>query len=207
MQPSRSNTAKELKKFFVPPALMISIYLLINLILLSILNLRGLWDVFINPAIGPINNQDISPLTDAFNSLQTKLDTPFVYLFWIFIGCIAYSVVLCLQNAVAVSKKETEKSRFSRTGEFRTTGYWQSTMTTNLLLFTSAISSVIYMILYFRNLLPAISRLFHQGLYNPSHYHGLVNALGAVLMSTLANYVFVLLYRVLRYHWHTIRPI
>jgi hypothetical protein len=156
---------------------------------------------------GPINSQDISSLTNAFNSMQTKLDTPFVYLFWIFVGCIAYSVVLGMQDAVAVSKKEVRESHFLQAGESHATSYWRSALSEDLLLLTSAISVMIYVALYLRTLLPAFSKLFHYGLYNPSHYQGLADVLGSILASTVAVYIFILLCRVLRYHWHTIRPI
>jgi hypothetical protein len=135
------------------------------------------------------------------------LDTPFIFLFWVLIGCVAYSIVWGLQNVIAVSRKEAKEARYLRAGEPLPKSYWRSTMTTNLLLLTSAVSVAVYIILYFRFLLPGFAKLFHHGLYSSSHYRGLVDVLGAILASTLAIYVFMLLFRVLRYHWHTIRPI
>lgn len=205
MQPQKSNVANKLKRYFTISPLVIFLYLLVNLILLSILNLRGLWDVFVSPVAGAISDQDASPLADTFNAIQTKLDTPFVYLFWIFIGCIAYSVVAGLQYVIAISKKEIKESHF--TNEPSPASYWQSAMTTNLLLISSVISAFIYVILYLRFLLPSFSKLFYNGLYNPSHHQGLADVLGSVLASTASIYIFILLCRVLRYHWHTIRPI
>lgn len=207
MQQSKPDKLKNIANYSADSTLSVFIYLVISLILLSVLNLRGLWDVFVSPAAGPISSQDISPITNAFNSMQTKLGTPFVYLFWVFVGCVTYSVVLGLQNAVVVSEKEVKESRYLQADEPHKKSYWQSAMTTNLLLLTSAISAGIYAILYFRFLLPGFSRLFYRGLYDPSHYHGLIDVLGAALAGALAMYVFVLLCRVLRYHWHTIRPI
>jgi hypothetical protein len=184
-----------------------SLFLLVSLVLLSILNLRGLWNVFISPAAGPITSQDVAPLTDVFNSVQSKLDTPFVYLFWILIGCVAYGIVAGIQYAITISKREAKESHFTHTNESSPINYWQSVMATNLLVLTSAISIIIYTILYIRFLLPGFSKLFYNGLYNPSHYQGLADVLGSILASTASIYIFILLCRVLRYNWHTIRPI
>lgn len=207
MQPPKSNTANKPVNHLISSSLVVSLFLLISLVLLSILNLRGLWNVFISPAAGPITSQDVAPLTDAFNSVQSKLDTPFVYLFWILVGCVAYSIVAGLQYAIAISKREAKESHFTHTNESSSINYWQSVMTTNLLVLTSVISVIIYIILYIRFLLPGFSRLFYHGLYDPSHYRGLVDVLGSILASTVAVYILILLCRVLRYHWHTIRPI
>ena len=207
MQQSKPNIFRKIARLFAASTLVIFLYLMINLILLGILNLRGLWDVFVSPATGSISSQDVSPLTDALNSVQAKLDTPFVYLFWILVGCIAYSIVASLQYAIAISKKQAKESRFLHAGQVRTTDYWRSTTTINLLLLTSAVSAVIYAILYFKFLLPGISRLFYRGLYCPSHYHGVIYVLGSVLAGAVTLYVFVLLCQIVRYRWHTVRPI
>jgi hypothetical protein len=207
MEQSESNAAKKLKEALAASVLTISLYLLINLVLLGLLNIKGLWNVFIYTSTGSVTSQDISPLTDAFNSFQSRLNTPFVFLFWILIGCVSYSVVWGLQSAIAVSRKQAREAQYLRNGGPMPKSYWHSTMTTNLLLLTSALSTVTYMILYFRLLLPSFARLFHNGLYNPSHYLGVADVFGAVVASTIAIYVFVLLCRVVRYHWHTIRPI
>jgi hypothetical protein len=206
MSPSKPDNTKIIKGIFVPSGLVMALYFMVSLTILGLLNLRGLWNISVGSAVGPIANQDISPITNNLDKLQDKINGPAVFLFWLLIGCIAYGITRAIQNVFMVAGSEVKNSKYMSGGELPQHNYWRSVLASNMFFMAVAMTSTIYLVLYLWLLLPACSSLFYMGIYHHFNYKGIIDCIGGTLLNVFAMYFLAIFLRITRYRWRTIRP-
>lgn len=192
-----------IRDLLLPSNLVLLLYLLLNLIVLTFLNIS----VFSQLLVGEsINAEDITPLTDRFSDFQDRLGTPIVMLLWLFIGIATYTLIWLSENVFFIAKSEVEASRYVYRNQAAQKKYWESTIASNVFLVFTVLLWISFIALYLRLLLPAYADLFHSALFSTPLYERFLNIGAALLGNMLSIYFILLLRRVITHSWRANRP-
>lgn len=197
-------SSHKIKNFFAPSGAELSLYVLISIILLLVLNY--------GTAISKLSNNYIgSPegLTTNFNTLTTNLSNTFSsslggrlgqILLWSFVGALAYIGLWLAKNILNSFENDIIADRYLHPSSFSQIGYWGSSLSVKIFLTAAVLITAGYVFISVRVIWPSLAALAGSAVYDFKAESPLYILL-SLAMGALALYLFMLFWRLITRLW------
>lgn len=205
---SSSDKSIHLRKLFVPSAIELAIYILLGVVLLSLFNLKVLWESLSNAAAVPVET------ANSVVSNQGRLAGQFIdgmfdgrlttFVFWGFVGCLVYVVIWLIQNVLLNIKNDVVAGDYVQPKSSEKRGYWSTVIAEKLFLAGLVVIFILFVSLGLKFLAPVFSKLFYVAVYNFRFPVSVFEILTAVALMALVVYLTVLVARLAISTWRNI---
>lgn len=207
-QSYNTRSSSSFKSVFWPSKLEVSLYLIISVLVLVILNVGAIWNYF-NSSVGvsaetsnAIVNDQVTRFSDFTNGLFQGRLAPM--LFWACIGMITYMIVWVLQNAATNLGNDLEAEKFNHPIDYDRKRYWHSVNSRKIFLVFSCLIGFAFLYVALSNLLPLAAKVFYDAIYDFSLISSTLKLALDISATALLIYLLVMLFRLTRNSWRTI---
>ena len=195
---------QQLKDFLTPSYSAIFMYFVIGFLILTILNFDTIRNIVFGNSI--IGTQDITLYSDRLSAVWSWLGNIIVWVFWGIVGLTIYAVIWLIQNVIEIGEEEEKESQYVKQNISVKKSYWQTTMSSNILLVSLVFIWLAYTLFFVWLHLGLLSNLLVNGLYNFPQTIAIFYLVFSILMSAFLVYIFQLVSELAVHSWRIIKP-
>jgi hypothetical protein len=203
---TRSDIA--LKELLIPSAAQIWLDFTIAVVLLALLNIRGLWAYFAH-GILDASQSDVSDIINqkgqgVHNFLDTISKGRFLQIvFWLFVGCVVYMLIWFVRSFFTNIRNDIVADEYMHPFTYNRNTYWQSVIARKLFFVSILVIFIGFTITGFKLAL-VLAGLTYSSIEAHDSAHSVVQVLGSIIVTALLIQIFVILLRLLSRSWKLI---
>jgi hypothetical protein len=192
-------------KLLFPSELQTFLDLLLGLLLLIILNAKGLWNYFTNGFLAAQQSEVSDIITQKVQGIHHFLDTiskgRFLQIvFWLFVGCVVYLLIWLSRSMLTNIRNDIVADEFTHPESYSRIGYWGSVLAHKLVLICIFVVLIVYFFAGFR-LVSLIAKWAYTALENFQALRTSAEILGAVLATAFLLQILFALIRIFTNSW------
>lgn len=205
-QKAHSKVKQAFFDYVLPSPWQLIFWLLVSTVILVVINFGSFWGALVGTLAGSVTPTDVQPITDRVVEFQAKLGTPLTMLFWGVLGAISFGIIWLFQTVHLIVRKQKAESQYLTGGIFQQPDYWRRTMSRDIFFGLVLAAWIIFVVVYFKYILPQSSEAFVIGLYQSTASETMVHITGAVALHTFGVYIAVMLKQAMSDLWRSLKP-
>lgn len=203
-----SRAAPGIKQLLVPSPAQIFLNLIIGILILALLNIKGIWQFFTTGVTADSTIDFGSLIND-----RLPWVTGFIYnlthgriiqvLFWLFVGCIVYMMIWFLGNFFTNIRNDIVADEYVHPQFYNRVGYWGSVFARKIF-FISIVMVLIAYIYAGLKLIASLAALSYQSISIFQLPMSMVVLAGSIMGVAIAIQVFQVLFKISKNSWQVI---
>lgn len=203
-----SRASLTLKQLLLPTPAQLFLNLVIAIIILSLLNIRAIWQFFTTGVsadstvdLGSLISNNFPWLTEGIEKL-TRGRTIQV-LFWLFVGCIVYMLIWIVGNFLTNIRNDIVADEYVHPQQYSRAGYWSSVLARKIFFVCIFIVLISYIFAGLR-LVASLADLALRSFRDFQIPLSILLVLGAILAAAIALQILQILFKITLNSWQLI---